>query len=212
MDELNKQVDLLREDDHSDVKDKWEQINFLITDGESADTLKEQGTIFKQHIEARIGMIQMEIGTYKRLETKQKGLNEMMSAQILQNTLIEKDDLIKKELNWLGSWFGIGSPASLDKKLAFDPACEEELERTKSPVRGGRLSQCSQHQPGLNSNLYRKGKAFAEKLKEKINCLKMDLQFWKRMMFLVEQAILTWSTSNYIPPFLSHSRISVSYN
>ena len=201
MEELDKHVQLLNSDSHGDIKDKWEQINFLISEGEATYTLQEQGNIFKQHIAARIATIQMELETYKRLGMKQKGLNEMMSTWVFQNTLIEQDTLIKKELNWLGSWFGIGSSASLQKRLEFD-GVEEDPERTKSPV----------PQPGFNSNLYEKGKAFAEKLKDKTNRLKMDLKAWKRLMFLAEQMVLFWNKCNYVSPFLTHSRVSFRYD
>ena len=201
MEELNKHVQLLNGDTHGDIKDKWEQIHFLISDGESAYTLQEQGNIFRQHIAARITAIQMELETYRRLELKQKGLNEMMSTWVFQNTVIEQDTLIKKELNWLGSWFGIGSTASLQKRLEFD-GVEEDPERAKSPV----------PQPGFNANLYEKGKAFAEKLKDKTNRLKIDLQSWKRMIFLAEQMTLFWNKCNYVSPFLAQSRISFRYD
>ena len=200
MDELNKHVQCLSDESHGDIKDKWEHIHMLIADGEAAYTLTEQGAIFKQHIAARIGAIQMELETYKRLETKQRGLNQMMSTWVFQNTVIEKDTLIKKELNWLGSWFGIESPASLQNKLRFDGA-EEEPERSKSPV----------PQPGFNANLYEKGKAFSEKLKDKIGRLQIDLQSWKRMMYLAEQMSLSWNKSNYASPFRTQSRISFTY-
>ena len=113
MDEIDKHVQLLDNQSHADIKDKWEQIHFLISDGESANTLQEHGLIFRQHVAARIATIQMEVETYKRLETKQRGLNQMMSTWVFQNTVIEQDIEIKKELNWLGSWFGIGSSAKI---------------------------------------------------------------------------------------------------
>ena len=65
-------------------------------------------------------MLQAELDTYLRLVDKQKGLNQMMSSRILQQTIMERDNSIKKELNWLGSWFGIGSSASLQNKLKFN--------------------------------------------------------------------------------------------
>ena len=151
MDEIDKHVQLLDNQSHADIKDKWEQIHFLISDGESAGTLQEHGLIFRQHVAARIATIQNEVETYKRLETKQRGLNQMMSTWVFQNTVIEQDIEIKKELNWLGSWFGIGSSASLQKRLQFDGG-DEEGERVRSPV----------PQPGFNPNLYEKGKAFAK--------------------------------------------------
>ena len=75
---------------------------------------------FKHHFVARIGMLQAELDTYIRLVDKQKGLNQMMSSRILQQTIMERDNTIKRELNWLGSWFGIGSSASLQQKLKFN--------------------------------------------------------------------------------------------
>ena len=201
MDEIDKHVQLLDNQSHADIKDKWEQIHFLISDGESANTLQEHGLIFRQHIAARIATIQMEVETYKRLETKQRGLNQMMSTWVFQNTVIEQDIEIKKELNWLGSWFGIGSSASLQKRLQFDGG-DEDGERVKSPV----------PQPNFNPHLYEKGKAFAEKLRDKINRLILDLKSWKRLIFLAEQMTLFWNKSNYTSPFLEQSRISFKYD
>ena len=201
MDEIDKHVQLLNNESHADIKDKWEQIHFLIADGESANTLQEQGNIFRQHIAARITTIQMELDTYRRLEMKQRGLNQMMSTWVFQNTMIEQDTELKKELNWLGSWFGIGSSASLQKRLQFD-GVDEDPDRAKSPV----------PQPGFNPNLYEKGKAFAEKLRDKINRLRIDLQSWKRLIFLAEQMTLFWNKCNYISPFIDQSRISFRYD
>ena len=82
--------------------------------------LIEDAKNFKHHFVARIGMLQAELDTYLRLVDKQKGLNQMMSSRILQQTIMERDNSIKKELNWLGSWFGIGSSASLQNKLKFN--------------------------------------------------------------------------------------------
>ena len=45
-------------------------------------------------------MLQAELDTYIRLVDKQKGLNQMMSSRILQQTIMERDNSIKKELNW----------------------------------------------------------------------------------------------------------------
>ena len=201
MDEIDKHVQLLNHESHGDIKNKWEQIHFLISDGESANTLQEQGNIFRQHIAARIATIQMELETYKRLESKQRGLNQMMSTWVFQNTVIEQDIEIKKELNWLGSWFGIGSSASLQKRFQFDGG-DEDSERVKSPV----------PQQGFNPNLYEKGKAFADKLRDKINRLNIDLKSWKRLIFLAEQMTLFWNKWNYVSPFQEQNRISFRYD
>ena len=201
MEEIDRHVQLLNNESHGDIKDKWEQIHFLISDGESANTLQEQGNIFRQHIAARIATIQMELETYRRLEMKQRGLNEMMSTWVFQNTVIEQDTNIKKELNWLGSWFGIGSSASLQKRLEFG-GVDEDPDRAKSPV----------SQPGFNPHLYEKGKAFADKLRDKITRLRLDLQSWKRLIFLSEQMTLYWNKCNYVSPFLEQSRISFRYD
>ena len=95
-------------------------ISHKIANGDAPKDLIECSKGFKRHFVARIGMLQAELDTYIRLVDKQKGLNQMMSSRILQQTIMERDNSIKKELNWLGSWFGIGSSASLHQKLKFN--------------------------------------------------------------------------------------------
>ena len=104
-------------------------ISHKIANGDAPKDLIECSKGFKRHFVARIGMLQAELDTYIRLVDKQKGLNQMMSSRILQQTIMERDNSIKKELNWLGSWFGIGSSASLQQKLKFH-GTEEDADGT----------------------------------------------------------------------------------
>ena len=120
MEQLHKRVHVLEKNDHRDIHEKWDTINYKIANGESPKVLIEDAKGFKHHFLARIGMLRAELDTYTRLVDKQKGLNQMMSSKILQQTVMERDNSIKKELNWLGSWFGIGSSASLHQKLKFN--------------------------------------------------------------------------------------------
>ena len=125
MEQLNKRVQILPRNDHRDIHEKWDNINYKIANGESPKLLIEDAKGFKHHFLARIGMLQAELDTYIKLVDKQKGLNQMMSSRILQQTVMERDNSIKKELNWLGSWFGIGSSASLQQKLKFNGVDED---------------------------------------------------------------------------------------
>ena len=45
----------------------------------------------------------------------------------------------------------------------------------------------------MNQDLYRKGKAFEDKLKEKIRLLRSDQKTWKMMLLLVEDMIVFWN-------------------
>ena len=66
-----------------------------IANGESPRVLIDDAKGFKHHFVARIGMLQAELDTYIRLVDKQKGLNQMMSSRILQQTIMERDNTIK---------------------------------------------------------------------------------------------------------------------
>ena len=125
IEQLHKRVQLLERNDHRDIHEKWDIVSQKIANGESPRYLIEDAKNFKHHFVARIGMLQAELDTYIRLVDKQKGLNQMMSSRILQQTIMERDNSIKKELNWLGSWFGIGSSASLQQKLKFNGSEED---------------------------------------------------------------------------------------
>ena len=64
-------------------------------------------------------------------------------------------------------------------------------------------------QYGVNQDLYRKGKAFEDKLKEKIRLLRSDQKTWKMMLLLVEDMIVFWNKG--VPAEHSPSPV-VSYN
>ena len=124
-------MQLLERNDHRDIHEKWDMVSQKIANGESPRVLIDDAKGFKHHFVARIGMLQAELDTYIRLVDKQKGLNQMMSSRILQQTIMERDNTIKKELNWLGSWFGIGSSASLQQKLKFNNTEEDNEGKMK---------------------------------------------------------------------------------
>ena len=201
----------MERNDHRDIHEKWDNINYKINNGESPKALIEDGKRFKHHFVARIGMLQAELDTYIRLVEKQKGLNQMMSSRILQDTLIERDNSIKKELNWLGSWFGIGSSASTQHKLKFNGVEEDEAHRSGRHSLVGAMAQYGSVHP----DLYRKGKAFEDKLKEKIRLLRSDQKTWKMMLLLVEDMITFWnkgSLGGHSPSPVLHPASSPIYS
>ena len=83
------------------------------------------------------------------------------------------------------------------------------------PIRSISFFSVIGSQYGVNQDLFRKGKAFEDKLKEKIRLLRSDQKTWKMMLLLVEDMIVFWNKgvpADHSPsPVVSYNSASYSY-